>query len=410
MPNNRSSSPPGDASLSLRFVSSIDPEPKKKVAHKKSRAGCTSCKKRKVKCDEFYPCKNCLRRNETCVPPPKTSSPEAGDSPPAQRPFDTSGPVNLLHMELFHHFQHVTIPTLCFTEIWPSVIPLAFKEEYLMTAMLAVSARHLSILQPQEKIYVEAAMALLSRSCSVFSAVLDRSDKYDPLFFTAQLIQYLTWSNLEFLKNENVPDSPVLDLSRDQLFLLSSGVRVFLSRTRVHGSDSIFARSWQSSQCDALDLIVTEQGMDRNSIVEGFMKRYDELTPGGSPSNLDDRETYTAEKDMERASFRNIVNTLSVILALWTYRETNTRPSERSDLERYILAFPLFCFGPFLDMIVANDSRALLVLYHFYNTSQLLLGNNTTWWASGRMKVMSHFIKQELARRHLEPSVIELDS
>ncbi|GJC90226.1 sterol uptake control protein 2 [Colletotrichum liriopes] len=409
MPNYRSSTPPGDASLPLRFVSSIHPEPKKKVAHKKSRGGCISCKKRKVKCDELYPCKNCLRRNETCVPSPKTLSPEAGDSPPARRPFDTSGSVNLLHMELFHHFQHVTIPTLCFPEIWPSVLPLAFKEEYLMTAMLAVSARHLSILRPQETTYAEAAMALLSRSCSIFSTVLDRSDKYDPLFFTAQLIQYLTWSNLEFLKVEGGPDSSVLDLSRDQLFLLSSGVRVFLSSTRAHGSDSIFTRSWQSSQCDALDLIVTEQGMDRDSLVEGFMKRYDELTPGESP-NLDNQVTCMTEKDAERASFRGIVNMLSVILALWKHRETNTRPSERSDLERYILAFPLFCFGPFLDMIVANDSRALLVLYHFYNTSQLLLADEATWWASGRMKAMSHLIKQELARRRLETSVVELAS
>ncbi|GKT47981.1 uncharacterized protein ColSpa_08162 [Colletotrichum spaethianum] len=289
-------------------------------------------------------------------------------------------------------------------------MPLAFKEEYLMTAMLAVAARHLSILRPQETAYLEAAMALLSRSCAIFSTVLDRSDKYDPLFFTAQLIHYLTWSNLEFLKDEGVSDSPVLDLSCDQLFLLSSGVRVFLSRSRAQGSDSIFAKMWQNSQCDALDLIVTEQGMDRGSIVEGFMKRYDELTPVASPNGSLAEVTNTAPNDIERASFRGIVDILSVILALWNYRETSTRSSERSDLERYILAFPLFCFGPFLDMIVANDSRALLVLYHFYHTSQLLLGDRETWWASDRMKTMSRLIKQELTRRRLETSVVGLGS
>ncbi|WDK16307.1 hypothetical protein CGRA01v4_07590 [Colletotrichum graminicola] len=305
-------------------------------------------------------------------------------------------------MELFHHFQHVTIPTLCFDDIWPSAIPLAFKEEYLMTAMLAVSARHLSILRPQETAYAEAAMALLSRSCSIFSTVLDRGDKYDPLFFTAQLIHYLTWCNLEFLHDEHVPDGPVLDLSRDQLFLLSSGVRVFLSSTRAQGSGSIFSGASQNSKCDALGLVVAEQGMDRGSIVEGFMARYDELTAGAS---LDD---CAAQNDTEREAFRGIIDLLSVILALHAHRETNTRPSERSDLERYILTFPLFCFGPFMDMIVANDSRALLVLYHFYNTSQLLLGDRTTWWASGRMKTMSQLIKQELARRQLETSVAGL--
>ncbi|KAK1984800.1 hypothetical protein LZ30DRAFT_747650 [Colletotrichum cereale] len=359
------------------------------------------------KCDESNPCRNCLRRNETCVPSQKPSSPEAGDSLPAQRPLDL-GPVNLLHMELFHHFQHVTIPTLCFAEVWPSAIPLAFKEEYLMTAMLAVSARHLSILRPQETAYAEASMALLSRSCSIFSTMLDCGDKYDPLFFTAQLIQYLTWCNLEFLMDENVLDSPALDLSRDQLFLLSSGVRVFLSSTRAQGSDSIFAGHSQNSQCDALGQIVTEQGMDRGSIVGGFMTRYDELTPGGSPNDSLGKASCTAQKDTERASFRGIVDLLSVILTLYAHRETNTRPEDKSDLERYILAFPLFCFGPFLDMIVANDSRALIVLYHFYNTSQLLLGDRATWWASGRMKTMSQLIQQELARRQLETSVVGL--
>ncbi|KAK1580517.1 uncharacterized protein LY79DRAFT_520619 [Colletotrichum navitas] len=402
MPENRSTPRTGAEALPLRFVSSTHPEPKKKVAHKKSRGGCASCKKRKVKCDESRPCKNCLRRNEACVPSPKPSSPEAGDSLPAQRPLDSSGPVNLLHIELFHHFQHVTIPTLCFDKIWPSAIPLAFKEEYLMTAMLAVSARHLSILRPQETAYAEAAMALLSRSCSIFSTVLDRGDKYDPLFFTAQLIHYLTWCNLELPHDEHVPDGPVLDLSRDQLFLLSSGVRLFLSSTRAQGSDSIFFGSSQNSQCDALSLIVAEQGMDRGNIVEGFMARYDELTAGAS------LEDCTAQNDTERAAFRGIVDLLSVILTLHAHRETNTRPIERSDLERYILAFPLFCFGPFLDMIVANDSRALLVLYHFYSTSQLLLEDRTTWWASGRMKTMSQLIKQELARRQLETSVAGL--
>ncbi|KAK2012963.1 hypothetical protein LZ32DRAFT_531054 [Colletotrichum eremochloae] len=399
MPGNRLF--PG--ALPLRFVSSTHPEPKKRAAHKKSKGGCTSCKKRKVKCDESYPCRNCLRRNEACVPSPKPSSSEPRDSLPSQGPLDSSGPVNLLHMELFHHFQHVTIPTLCFADIWPSAIPLAFKEEHLMTAMLAVSARHLSILRPQETAYAEAAMALLSRSCSIFSTVLDRADKYDPLFFTAQLIHYLTWCNLEFLQVERVPDSPVLDLSRDQLFLLSSGVRVFLASTRAQGADSVFSGSSQSSQCDALGLLVTEQGMDRGSIVDGFMTRYDELTAG---EKLDD---CTSQNDPERAAFRGIIDLLSVILALYAHRETNTRPSERSDLERYVLAFPLFCFGPFLDMIIANDSRALLVLYHFYNTSQLLLGDRATWWASGRMKTMSQLIKQELARRQLEILVAGLD-
>ncbi|TQN63995.1 Sterol uptake control protein 2, partial [Colletotrichum shisoi] len=387
MPDHHSPTSPDTTPPSLRFVNSAQPEPRKK-------------------CDEVFPCSNCLRRNETCAPPPKPAGPEDGARPPARRPpLDTLGPVNLLHMELFHHFQHATIPTLCFADLWPSVVPLAFGDEYLMTAMLAVAARHLAILRPRETAYADAAMALLSRSCALFGAVLDRGDddKYDPLFFTAQLIHYLAWCDLDFLLLPDggraaAPGSPALDLSRDRLFLLSSGVRVFLSSARAHGSGSIFARAWQNSQCGALELIVAEQGMDRDSIVEGFMERYDELGRGAG------RGAGRAARDdeEERASFRAIVDLLSAVLALWAYRETNTRPAGRPDLERHILAFPLFCFGPFLDMVVANDSRALLVLYHFYTVSRLLLGAaGAAWWASGRLETMSRSIKQELARRGL---------
>jgi hypothetical protein len=36
-------------------------------------------------------------------------------------------PVNLLHMELLHHFERFTIPTLIFQDIWPTMLQLAFR-------------------------------------------------------------------------------------------------------------------------------------------------------------------------------------------------------------------------------------------------------------------------------------------
>ncbi|OLN83073.1 Sterol uptake control protein 2-like protein 10 [Colletotrichum chlorophyti] len=405
MPETSPSTPAGvETILPLRFVDHAHPEPKKKKAHKKSRGGCASCKKRKVKCDELLPCTNCLRRNEKCVPSHKSSTPETEPSPDPPRPLDSSGPVNLLHMELFHHFQQTTAPSLCFANVWSLAIPLAFREEYLMTAMLALSARHLTILHTQiEEKYTQASLALVSRSCALFSVALDREDsgdKCDPLFFTAQLIHYLTWCNLEFLEQNDSQHR--LDLSRDQLFLLSSGVRVFLSGTRAHGSDSIFVKMSQVSECAALDGIIAGQGMDRGGIVEAFMQKYDGLTPnalthGPAPSNTREAE--------EREAFRLIVGRLAVLLALWKFRDSNPSPPATGDLERFALAFPLFCTGAFLDMIVANDSRALLVLYHFYRTFRLLSGARETWWASERCTAMENLIGRELERRCVDVSL-----
>nr|XP_036586643.1 C6 transcription factor [Colletotrichum truncatum]KAF6797200.1 C6 transcription factor [Colletotrichum truncatum] len=413
MPESCSPTSPGkNPSLALRFVDSAHSEPKKKKTHKKSRGGCVACKKRKVKCDERLPCANCLRRNETCQPSQKPSSSEKETSPVHERPLDLTGPVNLLHMELFHHFQHTTVPTLCFDEVWGPAICLAFKEEYLMTAMLAISARHLSILRPKEPAYAQAAMVLLSRSCAVFSAALDREDggeKHNTLFFTAMLIHYLTWCNLEFLEDQRAPvgDSR-LDLKGDQLFLLSSGVRVFLSGTRAHGSESIFANMSSISQCSALDTIVETQGMDCDSIIEEFMQLYDEIAATASDPNTTNQSGSPDRIDLERDAYRGIVTRLSVILALLKHKDSNNSPPQRSDLERYIFSFPLFCFGIFLDLITSGDSRAFLVLYHFYRTSRLLLGTEGSWWASERLETMEGLIEAELKARGVPTSVTQV--
>lgn len=281
-----------------------------------------------------------------------------------------------------------------------------------MTAMLAVSARHLGMLRPREPAYAQAAMALVSRSCALFSTELDRGDdldNYDPLFFMAQLIHYLAWCNLEFLERPQAPRGGdgrrPLDLSGDQLFLLGSGVRVFLSGTRAQGSNSIFAKMWQDTRCRALDTAVAEQGMDSEGIVEAFMERFDELTPGSSPDHAPEgRGCPPDQGDAERTAFRGIVERLSVMMALWKHRDAGFPPLERTDIERYVLAFPLFCFGRFLDMIGANDSRALLVMHHFYRTSRLLLGEET-WWSSERSKIMEDLTLRELESRGVAVSV-----
>jgi hypothetical protein len=37
------------------------------------------------------------------------------------------GPLNLLHMELLHHFEHYSIPSLPFQEVWPRMLQLSFQ-------------------------------------------------------------------------------------------------------------------------------------------------------------------------------------------------------------------------------------------------------------------------------------------
>lgn len=91
-----------------------------------------------LQCDEGDPCRNCIKRKESCVrvsPEPsgrRTSEPESPTSltlpPPGMACHSAAAePVNLLHMELLHHFERYSIPTLPFQGVWPRMLQLAFQ-------------------------------------------------------------------------------------------------------------------------------------------------------------------------------------------------------------------------------------------------------------------------------------------
>jgi hypothetical protein len=126
---------------------------RKKRAHRKSRNGCFGCKARKVKvgpspftdlsnmfcfrnrpiltnqkCDEKLPCGNCVKRREKCLSNSKRSdSDEPISIRPPLSPLPQDSKVNLLHIELFHHFVQNTIATLAFEPIWSSMIQVSFQ-------------------------------------------------------------------------------------------------------------------------------------------------------------------------------------------------------------------------------------------------------------------------------------------
>ncbi|KAH8832198.1 hypothetical protein DL96DRAFT_645283 [Flagelloscypha sp. PMI_526] len=151
--------------------------------HSKTRRGCKTCKKRKVKCDEGEPtCQNCTRRGVECVwtsspsetkrksykliptlslAPRQGSSSTTSVSPPSPHPaacFDMG------NMELLHHWIHsasfsISEPTrhkhgALLLECCRVTIPrLAFDNQILMHALLGFSALHLD--QAYRKVKVD---------------------------------------------------------------------------------------------------------------------------------------------------------------------------------------------------------------------------------------------------------------
>ncbi|KAK5108850.1 hypothetical protein LTR62_007740 [Meristemomyces frigidus] len=195
---------------------------RRRRAHPKSRKGCTHCKQRRVKCDETRPtCGQCAERNWTCEYPaaskkgirlspspqpsgrsldsetPPTSisdsgSPAQGDlarsaihsqvvavlerSATSSRAQDPSTTQPHLAIELVDHF-------LDTTEMWigspvsqgiiqKHAFPMALHASYLLHAVLACAAKHLSWLRPEESKYERAAALHYTRSLQAYSVQL----------------------------------------------------------------------------------------------------------------------------------------------------------------------------------------------------------------------------------------------
>ncbi|KAJ4392463.1 hypothetical protein N0V85_007033 [Neurospora sp. IMI 360204] len=200
-------------------------------SHRKSRKGCLECKRRHIKCDETRPrCINCQTVERECsypIPPgistgsddlsrspadslsvaatpPSSASasvasfsgyggstattpipvpgPEPGPFMPDVTPFpaapnqdsESSPNVNMVHMELLYHY--TTDIFLTFPPVGDTVRSLtmhhALREPYLMYQILALSARHLSVLRPhREAFYHHHAIQLQTHALTLFNSI-----------------------------------------------------------------------------------------------------------------------------------------------------------------------------------------------------------------------------------------------
>ncbi|KAH7323538.1 hypothetical protein BKA65DRAFT_70746 [Rhexocercosporidium sp. MPI-PUGE-AT-0058] len=140
--------------------------------HRKTRNGCKQCKSRRVKCDEKRPvCTGCIRNDLSCslefLTPSFTVPRALQPSLPVRTPLaknDLGLKITLLddsQEELLHHYTTTTSLTFFgrginsphhHIRIWQNDMPqMALSQEFLMQGILAVSALHLSTLQPHCK-------------------------------------------------------------------------------------------------------------------------------------------------------------------------------------------------------------------------------------------------------------------
>ncbi|OTA63107.1 hypothetical protein K449DRAFT_414151 [Hypoxylon sp. EC38] len=204
---------------------------KKRRSHKKSRAGCQSCKMRKVKCDEVKPiCGSCTRFSLPCYFPFLPPEPTREHDNPFFRPkrgrprrdwasltntstrnterrlsetatsssasFEDPRALNVDDLELIYHFTRDDSLSLGNGEAWrDEVIRLGFEHNYVLHLVLALSALHLATLRPSQSTkYEELAdshSALGLRLVTDLLPNLNR-DNCHALYFATSLVCFVT--------------------------------------------------------------------------------------------------------------------------------------------------------------------------------------------------------------------------
>ena len=167
-----------------------------------------------------------------------------------------------------------------------------------MTAILAVSARHLTILNPSSRRYSDAALILFSKSCSQLRAELDEPltlENRDARLATSILLHYLSWCDVEFLgpwrgahdrrhRHGRRDDDVAPDLARDPILLLGNGMRHvrFLSWQLPDLEDSLFGRLLATRKCCSMRSLIEGSEQSYRALRERIMGLYHDPRLGGS--------------------------------------------------------------------------------------------------------------------------------
>ncbi|TDZ19195.1 Sterol uptake control protein 2 [Colletotrichum orbiculare MAFF 240422] len=206
-----------------------------KRPHRKSKMGCQTCKKRKIKCDELKPaCRNCVRHLVVCdflkinpVAPARgmgialhSSAEDADGGAASPLPTPTATPstppvdreLNFVDLELMHNFTTSVYLTLStdplVRQMWRvSVVGLALRCDYVMRTLLSISALHLAHQQPGRK---EALVAkalsyhrIASRQAMGLMSGLDEENA-ENLFLFSLLTIFFALASGRYLKESVV--------------------------------------------------------------------------------------------------------------------------------------------------------------------------------------------------------------
>ncbi|KAG9233523.1 hypothetical protein BJ875DRAFT_442165 [Amylocarpus encephaloides] len=342
--------------------------------HNKTRTGCKQCKSKRTKCDETQPsCQKCCRRGESCsyrdsslivihsytTPVERSSQTPASDTPStqtsngvllqaSQRKGDdiprASSPLALKNdqndtLRLMHHYNVSTRHSIADPgnpsqiSIWRDAIPsLAFKHDFLLSGLLAVTSLHLTLLRPSHT-HTNAALKHYIGALALFRPHLSSigPDNASALFAFACLVPLYAFGihNTSLSSKEAIPGIiEVFTLYRGITPVVTTGVQ------------------WLE-----------------NGPFSDFMLP--------APNNVATVLSPAIEETLALLSYHNQQTTSNPELigayegAIAMLRITFVLTEEHPDMNMAILPFPLFTPKEYITRLKAREPFALVILAHY---------------------------------------------
>ncbi|KAJ4990111.1 GAL4 domain-containing protein [Stagonosporopsis vannaccii] len=243
-----------------------------KKPHRKSRGGCFTCKRKKVKCDERQPtCGYCSLRSLGCEYNPESISASptstaalSGSSSPASQAFGeeadfgnisrpipswlipatqaASGPLYGADFGLLHHYKTFTWRTLTIRddEVMVSLhrdsIPhLSLSHSYLLYALLSIAASHSNTLAPSKQAE-QLALTYRQRTFAEYNKVLQNitAQNYESVLVTGMLLLSLVTP-----PDPEIADNDAYLVWMDTFLKMSEGLRILASLRWAAGIEKL---------------------------------------------------------------------------------------------------------------------------------------------------------------------------
>jgi len=249
--------------------------------------------------------------------------------------------VNLHHLELFHHFSTATYTFAGVDHKLAEVsrqiaVKSGLSAPYLMHEILAIAARHLSILRPaQQEFYIHQATQLQTHAISLFNSTKPdvTADNCVPMFlFSSLLGVHVLCDTLAF---------------RDDDFC--AFLKRFTSYLQLHrGVRAVTSRSWHLLRKTELEPIL--QMGEALAEVQGMGEECDRL------------RTLITSADLGPSSIKACQQAIEYLQ--WVF-DSQCKPSELDDIVHMVFSWPLLVSSEYTDLLLQQRPEALIILAYY---------------------------------------------